>query len=272
MQNVLAVDCRAAVCISMAATQHHGLYRFSSHGHVFYVEAHENSILKSDEYGFPPVILGRLPPRPLSCNWADIKDEKYGEWRTKKLKEVQQCWHPERIDLGELEAIKYFNECVCRCVYKPQPVVANIARFEFEIQYIERESAAYRVIDGKNIGPRFLGYLTENGRVMGVLLEHIAPRSVLHSADLELCPAALRKLHKFQILLNDSNFKYNFLVTPDGKTALICDFANSKIGVDDERLLQEENDLAKALEDNAEDWSDFGQERVRSMSTSEYKI
>lgn len=40
-----------------------------------------------------------------------------------------------------------------------------------KIPYIEGESAVYRIIDGQNIGPRFLGYFS---RVIGILLEYIA--------------------------------------------------------------------------------------------------
>ena len=269
------MDCRDAVCISMAAAGRHGYYRFSCGGDVFYVEAHENSILKDDEYGFPPGIRRLLSPRPPPCNWADIKDGDHGEWSVKELKGVQQCWHDKRIDLRELEPIKYLNENVCECVYQSKPTVAKIARFEFEIQYIERETLAYRIIDGRNIGPRFLGHLTENGRVMGILLEYISARSGLSSNNLKVCLNALRKLHELKILLNDTN-KFNFLVSIDGQRALICDFANCKLDVDDERLECELDDLVKSLEDDYsmsdDDWSDFGQERLKSMSASDYRI
>jgi hypothetical protein len=269
------MDYRDTVCISMAATERGGFYRFSSRGEVFYVQVHETSILKKDEHGFPPAILRHLSPRPPSCNWADITDREYGEWRVKELKGVQQCWHTDRIDLRDLEPIKYFNECVCHCIYQSQPVVAKIARFEFEIPYIERESAVYHIINSQNIGPRFLGYLTENGRVMGILLDYIPARRVFTSANSEICLHALRKLHQLNILLNDNN-KFNFLVSADGSTAFICDFSNSQMDADKERLLREESEIAQVLDDDSgepdDDWSDFGQERLKSMSTSDYRI
>jgi serine/threonine protein kinase len=168
-----------------------------------------------------------------------------------------------------LEPIKYFNECVCHCIYRSRPVVAKIARFEFEIPYIERESLVYRIIDDRNIGPGFLGYLTENDRVMGFLLEYIPTHRKVTSSDSEVCLHVLRKLHRLKILLDDNN-KSNFLVGEDGKIAFICDFSNSKIDVDEERLLREENEITKVFEDD--DWSDFGQERLKSMSTSDYRI
>jgi hypothetical protein len=258
----------------MAAAARHGYYRFSCGGTVFYVEAHWNSILKDNEYGFPPAILRSLSPRPPSCNWADIKEDNRCEWRVKMLKGAQQCWHPKRIDLRELEPIKYFNPNVCQCAYQSQLAVAKIARFEFEIQYIEQESATYRAIDGHNIGPRVLGHLTENDRVMGILLEYIPARPGL-SSDLKVCLKTLQRLHEFKILLNDTN-KFNFLVSIDGQRALVCDFSNSTLDADDERLKCEEEDLVKSLEadygESDDDWSDFGQERLKSMSATEYRI
>jgi hypothetical protein len=153
--------------------------------------------------------------------------------------------------------------------------VAKIARFEFEIPYIERESAVYRIINSQNIGPRFLGYLTENSRVIGILLDYIPARRVFTSINSEICLHVLRKLHQLNILLNDNN-KFNFLVSADGSTAFICDFSNSQMDVDKERLLREESEIAQVLDDDSgepdDDWSDFGQERLKSMSTSDYRI
>lgn len=52
-------------------------------------------------------------------------------------------------------------------------VAPKLARLDWEIQYIENETTAYRRIDGHAIGPRFLGHLTEDGRVIGFLMERI---------------------------------------------------------------------------------------------------
>ena len=66
-------------------------------------------------------------------------------------------------------------------------VVAKFARFDWEIQYIENETTVYQWIDGHNIGPRFLGHLTEDARVIGFLMERIQ--------DLEPCQQTLSRLH-----------------------------------------------------------------------------
>jgi hypothetical protein len=45
-------------------------------------------------------------------------------------------------------------------------IIAKIARFEWEIPRIERETSAYRLLDGSGLAPRFLGHIHENGRIV----------------------------------------------------------------------------------------------------------
>ena len=108
---------------------------------------------------------------------------------------------------------------------------------------------------------------------MGILLEYIPSRSG-DSADFDVCLDVLRKLHNLKIVLNDVN-KHNFLVVEDGK-ALICDFADCLVDADDEVLRVEEDrlldNLADDFGDSDDDWSDFGQQRLKEMSAGEYRI
>jgi hypothetical protein len=48
-----------------------------------------------------------------------------------------------------------------------KPIIAKFARFHWEIEYYVAETHVYSWIDGCNIGPEFLGYLTEDGQVIG---------------------------------------------------------------------------------------------------------
>jgi hypothetical protein len=84
-------------------------------------------------------------------------------------------------------------------------VCAKVARFEHELSDIEREVQAYRIIDGRNIGPQFLGHLTENGRVMGFLLQYIPDSRHGTVAEFGVCVAILRRLHEFKVLSGDTN-------------------------------------------------------------------
>lgn len=135
-----SIPCRRAVCLSMSSGNRHGYYRFSCEGNVFYVEAHRTASLDNSDYGFPPAIRKLLTPRPSNCNWADIENGSCVTWKFKSLKGMEGCWHPTTIDLRELEPVKSLTAQVWLCKYGSQFVIAKIARFEFEIPYVEQES------------------------------------------------------------------------------------------------------------------------------------
>jgi RIO-like serine/threonine protein kinase len=104
-------------------------------------------------------------------------------------------------------------------------------------------------------------------------LEYVPARPGV-PADFDVCLDVLRKLHQLKIVLNDIN-KHNFLVVDGGK-ALICDFADCLVDADDETLKVEEDglvdNLADDFGDSDDDWSDFGQQRLKEMLDSEYRI
>ena len=69
----------------------------------------------------------------------------------------------------------------------------------------------YEWIDGHQIGPEFLGHLTEEGRVIGFLIERVFDCRHATPEDLSLCQHTLAKLHKLGIKHGDTN-KHNFLI------------------------------------------------------------
>jgi len=99
------------------------------------------------------------------------------------------------------------------------PVVAKFARFYWEIEYYAAETQAYSWIDGHGIGPGFLGYLTEEGRIIGFLIEHVVGRHAT-IADLPACKTIVRRLHTLGILHGDLN-KHNFLISETAGAVLI---------------------------------------------------
>ncbi|KAH6700450.1 alpha-galactosidase A [Verticillium dahliae] len=70
----------------------------------------------------------------------------------------------------------------------PATMIAKIARFEWEVPRIERETIAYQLLEGSGPAPRFLAHIHENGRIMGFLLEKLEGR---HASiqDLSACEA-----------------------------------------------------------------------------------
>ncbi|KAJ5534306.1 hypothetical protein N7527_000560 [Penicillium freii] len=73
--------------------------------------------------------------------------------------------------------------------------VVKFARFDWEIGYMEGETASYQLIEGCDIGPRFLGHLFEDGCVIGFLMERIANARHAGPRDLDICQQTLARLH-----------------------------------------------------------------------------
>ncbi|KAK1639293.1 hypothetical protein BDP81DRAFT_314612, partial [Colletotrichum phormii] len=122
-----------------------------------------------------------------------------------------------------------------------------IARFEWEIPYIEQETRAYRLLEGTGLAPRFLAHIHENGRVMGLLLEKLDGRFA-SIEDLNDCEAALKKLHALGLVHGDAN-RYNFLIMEEGVKLL--DFHSLQENASPESMSKELESLSTQLVDES---------------------
>ncbi|VUC32774.1 unnamed protein product [Clonostachys rosea] len=214
-----------------------------------------------------------LPPLPygqdtwntahISRNAATGKLE--FELSAREMAGISNVWHPTLVDFLHLQKIKSMGLYVQLCTLTPdstndlpnstgEKMIAKMARFEWEIRYIARETLAYQLLHGTGIGPRVLGQIHEQGRVIGILLEKVRGRRA-GIGDLPQCLAALKSLHNMRILHGDCN-RHNFIVGSDGEVTLI-DFSEFKENATDEELLAEEGSLAGQLED-ASGLGDYG--------------
>ncbi|CAJ2501473.1 Uu.00g043260.m01.CDS01 [Anthostomella pinea] len=73
------------------------------------------------------------------------------------------------------------------------------------------EVEAYRAIEGKSIGPKFLAIVEKDGRPVGILLELIDDADALGEGDLESCVNKLKALHKQGVLYGDDLASSQFL-------------------------------------------------------------
>ncbi|KAI1129967.1 alpha-galactosidase A [Nemania abortiva] len=101
-------------------------------------------------------------------------------------------------------------------------MIAKMARFPWEVQYVEAETRIYKLLAGKGIAPEFLAHVHEGGRIIGVL---IPDGRNAEPSDLKACQTALRRFHMLGLVHGDCN-KYNFIIRPDGQAVLI-DFDHS---------------------------------------------
>ena len=91
------------------------------------------------------------------------------------------------------------------------------------------------------LGPRFLGHLAEEGRVIGFAMEKVIGRRA-NKADYNAVRDALTKLHDLGIRHGDIN-RNNFVITERG--AVIIDF---EAGVMDSNASEEMTELQERLE------------------------
>lgn len=113
---------------------------------------------------------------------------------------------------------------------------------------LEAGTTSYSWIDDQGIGPRFLGHVTEAGRVNGFLMENISGRTA-EAADLDKCQRTLKKLHALHLKHGDTN-KHNFLIKEGKGEALLIDFDVTTRCHNEQELLEELEGLQEQLEEN----------------------
>lgn len=227
-------------------------YRLLVNGEHFKYITIQPGLYAVDDMSWPTKLVPQLPPFPPG-DWnlgLISKDTKTGrpcfEWTVRKLfGGVQDLWHPAKVDFLSLRLGKKLmpNVYEVTCCSFDSPVIAKFAAFPFEIEDIIKETRVYEWIEGQGIGPKFLGHLMEEGRVMGFLLEKVEGRHATVE-DLPLCEAVVSKLHACNIVHNDLN-KHNFLVSE--ARAVLLDFETAQKCVDLAELSQEMGSIERQL-------------------------
>jgi predicted Ser/Thr protein kinase len=123
-------------------------------------------------------------------------------------------------------------------------MIAKMARFDWEIPFIQRETEIYSLLEGNGIAPQFLGHIHEQGRIIGILLEKVMGR---HAGieDLQICYSAVKRLHGLGISHEVCN-RYNFIVGINNKATLL-DFENSTVGASEDAMEAETAKLKEVL-------------------------
>ncbi|KAI1460636.1 alpha-galactosidase A [Annulohypoxylon moriforme] len=207
--------------------------------------------------------LQSLPPLPYDEEWtvANIsRDKTSGCLKTslsnRTLAGVKCQWHPTKVDCLQLERTKQLTATALE-VLSPSilpsnlpskaTVIAKIARFEWGVPQIERETRAYQLLEGSGLAPRFLAHVHEHGRIIGFLLEKIEGRRA-SIQDLSVCETALRKLHELGFLHGDVN-RHNFLITEEG--VKLIDFEHLQENATPELMRNELEKLRAELVDES---------------------
>lgn len=217
----------------------------------------EQGLYSAEDLCFGPTLPSILPKFPpgdgndgLVAQNPDDSRPYFAHALLTQFPGVQNIWHETSVEYTDLSVCQKLRTGIyeVKCSLFDDAVVAKFARFPWEIQYMENETTAYQWIAGHDIGPRFLGHLTENGRVIGFLLERI--RDARHAAaeDFGICEEVLSRLNGLGIRHRDIN-RFNFLVH-DSKATLI-DFDTAQRCDDRDLLLQERQGLTTRLQDSS---------------------
>lgn len=217
--------------------------------HVKYVKI-AAGVYTADDMCFGPTITTLLepllPPGVWNYDYMTKHPETglphFAEVYQKQFRSVSSVWHPVTVDHLDLVLGESLKPGVydATCSRFDTPVVAKFACWEWEIGLLDNECAAYKWLEGHDIGPKFLGHIAEEGRVIGFLTERVmdGDSDARHAtpADLEACSDILKKLHRLGILHGDV-YRYNILMNSQGAT--LIDFANARKS-DDPLAFEEE--------------------------------
>ncbi|KAM4066609.1 hypothetical protein HRG_012119 [Hirsutella rhossiliensis] len=205
--------------------------------------------------------------------------EWYGEWKTltisideSGLRRQPDAFKPHALsqeyvydgyglfDIFKLKDLEGVKTRTWRFREQEKPCYLKMARFDFEIEALEREAKAYQTLTyyGSTLAPKLLGYAYEetHDRVIGLIIEEVIGRHPT-IADLAICREGLRQLHGFGIIHGDVNM-YNIFITKDG--AKFIDFEESCIGTADqeEAWVRRANKEMQSLEEKLLDKSGEG--------------
>ncbi|KAF5000135.1 hypothetical protein FGRMN_1949 [Fusarium graminum] len=240
-------------------------YRFLvDEKHVKYVTTAPGAFLGAeDDRTFEPILLGELLPSFPAGDWNKghvARDPAIGKpifvkTETVQLPHVNNCWHPasfNELEFTEKARLKQRVRVSTHPVINDgKPVVIKLAVWPWEIPYVETETAAYERIKDLQIGPKFLGHVTEgkDGRVVGFVAEWIDGARIAEPSDIEGCQKALGNLHQLGVKMGDVN-KHNFLVR-DCNDVVLVDFETAELNSSMLELEEEMNALKSSLEDTS---------------------
>ncbi|KAL8704110.1 MAG: hypothetical protein Q9201_002724 [Fulgogasparrea decipioides] len=230
-------------------------YRVSKDdGRIVYISI-DADVFDEDVYCFPPALIDQLPAFPAG-DWnkgyiskTKERPEPHFAWtRCATLPRVTSTWHKTYVEYKSLELGERLRPNVYEALHPELgEVVAKYAAFEWEIGYCQAETEAYAWIEGHGIGLKFLGHLTEEGRVIGFVMQKLQGRHAC-IGDLASCTEVVQRLHSLGMLHGDLN-RHNFLVT-EGRTALI-DFESCTKSQDQAKRASELQGLERELLDNS---------------------
>ncbi|OBT78108.1 hypothetical protein VF21_02673 [Pseudogymnoascus sp. 05NY08] len=189
--------------LSQEINDEFGSYRIRAGQRVHYVTIATNAF-DDDTMCRPHLLIPQLPNFP-DKNWTTMEvirkpdGSLASELSHEPLPAVRMTWHPKTIDVLSLEKVKRHRSGVHEVLYSGLPAICKIACFGWQVPGIEHETYTYSMVEEYRgpgdpvIAPVFLGHMTENGRVIGMLLEKLEG----DFASMDDLPACRKTLENF---------------------------------------------------------------------------
>lgn len=215
----------------------HGVYRVQHGDQVGYLTIASN-VFDEDTMCRPHLLIPRLPPLP-TIPWTRLsllQQNGAQEFTVSNdpLPTIETIWHSQKVDVLTLKPIEAYRSNVYQVEYNGTAAVVKIAAFDWRMPQMENETKVYERLEDeirlhpndRRIAPRVLAQITENGRVIGLLLEKLVGRFATLS-DLAACESTVTRLHNAGVVHGDLN-RYNFIVDDASDEVKLLDFEHAE--------------------------------------------
>ena len=142
---------------------------------ILYVEI-SLRVFEDDHYVALHDVLGVLPAAlPVEVNFLDNGRGFQFKDHQRPLRGIT-TWHEWTLDILKLPVIAQYSPFIFETIIDNAPAIGKYAHFEYELHYFQQETDVYRLLEGSNIGPRFISHLIEDKRGVGIAVEKIVAR------------------------------------------------------------------------------------------------
>lgn len=215
-----------------------GVYRIQHGDRVGYITI-STDVFDEDTMCRPYLLIPQLPELPATA-WTRMtispsKSSKYDVTVSyDPLPEIETPWHSRRVDILSLSFQVRHKSAVHEVPFEDCTAIVKYAPFDWEIRRLRRETWAYgwleehrkRHPDWTMPVPKVLAHLTEEGRVIGLLLQKFEGE-LAGPEDYDACRKAIIEMHGAGLVHGDLN-RYNFLVNREQDRAVLFDLEHAE--------------------------------------------
>ncbi|KAI7219930.1 hypothetical protein KC333_g2662 [Hortaea werneckii] len=215
-----------------------GVYRVQHGDRVGYITI-STDVFDEDTMCRPYFQIPQLPELPATA-WTRMtispsRSSKYDITVSNNLlPEIETLWHPRCVDILSLSFQVRHKSAVHEVPFENTTAIVKYAPFDWEIRRLKRETWAYGWLEEhrkRHPGwtmpvPKVLAHVTEEDRVIGLLLQRVEGEFA-GPDDYDVCRKAILEVHGAGLVHGDVN-RYNFLVDREQDRAILIDVEHAE--------------------------------------------